>query len=67
MGGVDRADQNISSYRIAIRSNKWWGALFSWVPDMIMQNAWILYKRFKSPTDPNHDLLSFRREFFKIF
>ena len=29
MGGVYRADQNVSSYRIAIRSNKWWWALFS--------------------------------------
>ena len=67
MGGVDRADQNISCYRIAIRSNKWWWSLFSWVPDMIVQNAWILYKRFKSPTDPNHDLLDFRREIVAVY
>ena len=55
------------SYRIAVTCNKWWWALFSWVPDMIMQNAWILYKRFKSPKDPNHGLLSFRREVVAVY
>ena len=44
MGGVDRCDQNISSYRISIRSKKWWWALFVWIPDMVMQNCWILYR-----------------------
>ena len=29
MGGVDRTDQNIAQYRIAIRSKKWWWALFA--------------------------------------
>ena len=51
MGGVDRADQNISSYRIGIRSKKWWLPLFAWIPDMVMQNAWILYKKYKGKND----------------
>jgi len=38
MGGVDRCDQNISTYRISIRSKKWWWALFAWIPDTVMQN-----------------------------
>ena len=67
MGGVDRADQNVSSYRIGIRSKKWWWALFAWVPDVIMQNCWLLYRKYKSPSDPNHDLLSFRMEVAEIY
>jgi Transposase IS4 len=44
MGGVDRCDQNISTYRISTRSKKWWWALFVWVPDMVLQNCWLLYR-----------------------
>jgi len=44
MGGVDRCDQNISTYRISTRCKKWWWALFAWVPDMVLQNCWILYR-----------------------
>ena len=44
MGGVDRCDQNISSYRISVRSKKWWWALFVWIPDMVLQNCWLLYR-----------------------
>ena len=43
-GGVDRCDQNISLYRIAIKTRKWWWLLFIWIPDMIMQNCWIFYR-----------------------
>jgi len=44
MGGVDRCDQNISTYRISTHCKKWWWALFAWVPDMVLQNCWILYR-----------------------
>lgn len=44
MGGVDRCDQNISAYRISTRSKKWWWALFVWIPDMVLQNCWLLYR-----------------------
>lgn len=67
MGGVDRADQNVSQYRICIRSKKWWWALFAWVPDVVLQNAWILYRKYKKPSDPKHDLLSFRREVVSVY
>ena len=43
MGGVDRCDQNISLYRIGVKSRKWWWPLFIWIPDMIMQNCWLFY------------------------
>ena len=42
MGGVDRMDQNISYYRISIRSKKWWVAFFMFMPDVAIQNAWLL-------------------------
>jgi len=44
MGGVDRCDQNVSTCRISTRCKKWWWALFVWIPDMILQNCWILYR-----------------------
>ena len=43
MGGIDRCDQNISTYCISIKSKKWWWALFAGIPDMVMQNFWLLY------------------------
>lgn len=37
MGGVDRIDQNISCYRILIRSCKLWWPLFAYLLDVAMQ------------------------------
>ena len=48
MGGVDRCDQNVAKYRISMRGKKWWWALFAWVPDMVVQNCWLLYRAYKS-------------------
>src|SRR6218665_3393297 len=42
-GGVDRVDQNISTYHISIRSRKWWWALFAYLLDAAMQNTWMIY------------------------
>lgn len=44
MGGVDRADQNISLYRTQIRGKKWYFSLISHCLDMAEQNAWQLYR-----------------------
>ena len=44
IGGVDRADQVIGTYRIAIKTKKWWWAFFAWIPDTLLQNTWILYQ-----------------------
>ena len=57
----------IYSYRICLRSKKWWWALFAWIPDMIMQNSWIMYRQQKCASDSNHDLLSFRREVVAVY
>ena len=64
---VDRAEQNVSSYRISIRGKKWWWSLFAWVLDVALQNSWILYKTFKSNNEPSLDLLNFRREVVKVY
>lgn len=43
MGGTDLMDENVNRHRIAIRSKKWWWAIFSWTLDVSVQNAWHLY------------------------
>ena len=65
MGGVDRCDHNTSNYCISMRSKKWWWALFAWIPDMVVQNCWLLYRENKKVEDPTFDLLAFRRQIFK--
>ena len=49
MGGVDRMDQNISYYRIAVRSKKWWLPFFMFMPDAAVQNVWLLYRSSSNP------------------
>lgn len=67
MGGVDRCDQNVSAYRISTRIRKWWWALFVWVPDVIMQNSWLLYRGNKAEDSESLDLLSFRRNVVQTY
>lgn len=67
MGGVDRMDQNISSYRISIRSRKWWWALFAYLLDVAMQNAWLIYRRTAAATHRPLDQLEFRRDVCSIY
>lgn len=57
MGGVDRSDQNISLYRIAIRGKKWYFSLITHCIDLAIQNAWQLYRNDGGKMDQ----LSFRR------
>ncbi len=67
MGGVDRMDQNVSCYRISIRSKKWWWPLFAYMVDVAVQNAWILYKRCPSFRNRPLALLDFRREISQVY
>ena len=39
MGGVDRLDQNISSYMIGHRSKKWWWPVFRFCLDLSVNNV----------------------------
>ncbi|XP_068932802.1 piggyBac transposable element-derived protein 1 [Petaurus breviceps papuanus] len=57
--GVAKMDENISKYRIKIRSKKWYSILVSYIIDVAMNNAWHLY-RICCP-DTSSSLLDFRR------
>lgn len=57
MGGVDRMDQNIASYRIAVRKKKWWFSIFTWTVDVAIQNAWLSARK----NDTELKQLDFRR------
>lgn len=57
MGGVDRCDQNIELYRIAIRGKKWYFPLIAHCIDASIQNAWHLHRQ----DGGDMDQLKFRR------
>ena len=67
MGGTDRMDQNIATYRIGIRSKKWWWSLFIWLFDVSIGNAHYLYKRSSAYADEPLDLLGFQREIVQVY
>ena len=41
IGGVDRSDQNIATYRISMRQKKWYWPLVADSLDGAIQNAWL--------------------------
>lgn len=57
MGGVDRADENISLYRVSIRGKKWYFPIFTHLIDLAEHNAWQLHRHMGGKMDH----LSFRR------
>ena len=62
MGGVDRIDQNISTYMINLRSKKWWWPLFRFCVDVAVNNAFQLYRlRQPDASESKLDALEFRR------
>lgn len=63
MSGTDLMDENISRYRIGLRSKKWWWCLFTWLLDATLQNAWVLHKRAGNKLTQ----LQFRREIVKAY
>ncbi|MGH0147739.1 UNVERIFIED_CONTAM: hypothetical protein FKN15_011153 [Acipenser sinensis] len=67
MGGVDRMDQNISYYRISIRSKKWWVPFFMFMPDVAIQNAWLLYRNSAGHKNRSLGLLAFQREVVNVY
>lgn len=67
MGGTDRMDQNIGSYRTSIRSKKWWWPLFIYMIDVSLQNAFYLYKRSPAYSQHRLDLLGFKREVVEVY
>uniref|UniRef100_H3AE94 PiggyBac transposable element-derived protein domain-containing protein n=1 Tax=Latimeria chalumnae TaxID=7897 RepID=H3AE94_LATCH len=67
MGGVDKMEQNISYYRIFIRSKKWWVPFFMFMPDVAIQNAWLLYRNPAGSKNRPQDLLAFQREMVNVY
>ena len=67
MGGVNCMDQNIATYRISIRSRKWWWPLFAYLLDVVMQNAWIIYQQTEGAQHRPLDQLEFRRDICSIY
>jgi len=67
MGGVDRADQNVSAYRITMRTKKWWWPLFAYTLDLVIQNGWLLYRKTPSWQQRQLDLLAFRRDVVRVY
>ena len=57
MGGTDRMDQNVSTYRINVRGKKWYYPIFSWTIDVAVQNAWLIHRK----SGGIMSLLQFRR------
>jgi hypothetical protein len=45
MGGVDLMDSLISLYRTSIRSKKWYLKIVFHLMDLVVVNAWLLYRR----------------------
>ncbi len=64
MGGTDRMDQNISKYRMSIRSKKFYWPLFAFGIEVCIQNAWQLNR---ATENTQRDLLSFRRYIAQVY
>lgn len=57
MGGVDRLDANIGTYRIAIRGKKWYMGIIMWLIDVTVNNSALLARSMGAAVDT----LEFRR------
>lgn len=67
MGGVDRMDQNVEKYRVAIRSKKWWWPVFAYCLDLAVQQSWHLYRATDTGKTAPLDLLGIRRAIVKVW
>ncbi|KAG5862926.1 hypothetical protein JTB14_027434 [Gonioctena quinquepunctata] len=62
MGGTDLLDENTARYRISIRRKKWWWAIFTWLLDVSVVNAWNIYRQHE-----NIKQLVFRRQIVQTY
>lgn len=63
MGGVDKMDENINRYRVAIRSKKWYWPILTWLIDVCVNNAWQIRRNGGHPQAQ----LDFRRELVNYY
>lgn len=64
IGGSSAMDENVNSFRISMRSGKWWWQLFTWLVDVSVTNAWHLYRQ---QIDSSMNQLQFRREIVQSY
>ncbi|XP_046679935.1 piggyBac transposable element-derived protein 3-like [Homalodisca vitripennis] len=67
MGGVDRLDENVSTYRIHIRNKKWYWPMVAYMLNVSMNNAWILYRMTPKGAEEQLDLLGFTRYIVRTY
>ena len=48
MGGVDLLDSLLGYYRNKTKSKKWYHQIFFHLTDMVIVNAWILWRKYKN-------------------
>lgn len=46
---------------MSVRMKKWWWAIFAWLVEVAIQNAWILYRKRSGKEPKAAPLLEFRR------
>ena len=51
MGGVDDADRLRAFFTLRRPSRKWWWAVFTFILDTAMQNAWFVFGRIHGGVD----------------
>ncbi|XP_055914246.1 piggyBac transposable element-derived protein 3-like [Eupeodes corollae] len=56
MGGVDLMDSIIARHKILLRSKFWYMRLFYHLLDMVMANAWLLYRRVNKQAGRSENL-----------
>ncbi|KAF6204638.1 hypothetical protein GE061_018798 [Apolygus lucorum] len=57
MGGTDQMDWNVYKYRTSIRGKKWTWNIITWMLDVVINNAWLMYRHHNKKTAQ----LDFRR------
>ena len=67
MGGVDRMDQNVEKYRVAIRSKKWWWPILMYCIDLAVQQTWHLYRATATGRSSPFDFLGIRQALVTVF
>lgn len=67
MGGIDRLDENISTYRVHIRNKKWYWPMIAYMLNVSMNNAWQLYRMTPKGAVDKLDLLGFTRHVVQTY
>jgi hypothetical protein len=60
-------NQNLATYRISLRTKKWWWPLFANLPDVPLHNAWLIYRLTQANDEEPVDQLQFRRSICTVY